>query len=1145
MNSILTYIAGLLVALLFAALVGPSLIDWNQFRAEIEAQASETMGRPVKIEGDIRFRVLPAPQMTLNSIRVGHIEQTSALPSDLNFATFEAIDAEVALAPLLTGDIKVTSIILVRPRINLEVLPDGTPNWRGLDFAERIPANGMFSLASISLDRARFEGGMINYRNRSNGRSWRAENATGEIVASSLLGPLRADVEAVVSGVPVAFRLGLGAFGGQKAFQVTLDVETTNYPAQFLFSGIATEFSMAGRLDGNGRLRIGGAKGQGDAAPIRVDAGMVVNARRADFRNIALAANGATASGSGRARWEARPRFALDLSAESFALDPLLERLVPSDEDAAPLLDRLLASPVPDWFDGEVKLAAKTLLVRDVPLREAALDLALKDGAIDLNRAAAELGGASEVEIKGRMISADDGSRFLGEGKLTSGNIAGLAAWLAPAGNGEASRAAGQGRPLSARARLDLREADRRLEAIEISYARDAAQPALAGEVTFGTAAGGRPAIDARLDIGAFDFDPVIALLPEDADPFQWLDARDITLALNAGAMTVSGREMKGVDAEMALRSGKLSVSRLDVADVSGATVSVSGELDGVTAGTSHDVKGRFNGSIKAARFGGLLALGGFDVPDVEGPVDIVVAGLSGEADDSDLRVDTLTLQGTVRGSRVDGVVKRRHGPRGGVDRLEITGHAANDEGRVLLEQLGLSPREDISGAGNVSVQLDGETGGDYDANFRVNIGGTTLTARGRVEAPFSALRFTGRADMTASGVMHVLGGFGAPENLAHWVGRQAAGPGFVLSSNVVWDKKSLALSDLESVAGSFRVTGEAIWTAGEEGKLPRLTGKLDTNGVDLTSLITADDDTIWPASALDWSALGAFEAGVEIKSGSLVLGRLTASDVATRVSVSHGVLTASPLTANFARGRLSAGVRVEGGSGQPGIGVNLLLENANLRQAAAKPLGGAPADGRLDLNAELQGQGRSWLALVSSVSGSMTMQLSDLRLVPLDLAGFGAGLSSLQSIEAFPELVDVALFTGETAAGDISLDFAVENGLMRVPAKDMVLESGSAVADLVYDLPRLAADAAISVQLAEPQGAPSFVIAATSRNGQAEVQTEMLDLQNFIARRLLQQRLDESGAAVPQELRELMELPVEPAGGAAAMPLPRPSVQN
>lgn len=1142
MNSILTYIAGLLVALLFAALVGPSLIDWNQFRAEIEAQASQATGRQVKIAGDIDFRILPAPQMTLNRVRVSHTAQQSALPSDPDFASFEAINAEVALAPLLGGDIKVTSVVIVRPRINLEILPDGTPNWLGFDIAKRIPETGMFSLESISLDRARFEDATINYRNRSNGRRWTAEQASGEIVASSLLGPMRADVETVLAGVPLEIKLGLGAFGGSKAFQVNFEVEAKNYPAQFLFSGVATEFSLAARLDGNGRLRIGEVQERSESAPLRIDAGMVVNVRRADLRNLTIAANGSTLTGAAQARWDARPRFSLDLAAESFSLDPLLDNfLAPAGGGEASLLDRLLALPVPAEVDGRLNIGARTLLIRDVPLREVAIGATLKDGVIDLERAAAELGGATQVELSGKAAPAEDGMRFTGNGEVRSGNVGALAAWLMPDANGEtAARPGVNGRAFSARSRFDIRSGHYQFNGLEFAYARDLSEPSLQGRIS-SERLEERVSIRAELKLGQFDFDPLIALLPDGRDPFAWLDARDIALILDAGSMTIFGQTLNGVDTEMSLRNGRLSVPRFNIEDLSGAALALTADLDGVTAGTRHDVKGRFSGSIKAERFGGLLAIGGFDVPDVEGPVDLTVNGFSGEADDSDLRVDTMTLQGTLRGSRVDGVLKRLHGPAGGVDRLEIAGNAANDEGRILLEQLGLSPRSDLSGAGTVSVQLNGDTGGTYDANFRVNVGGTTLTAQGGVEAPFEAIRFTGRADIAASGVMHVLGGFGAPDGLSHWIGRQAAGPGFVFSSRVVWDKKSLALSEMEAIAGSFRLLGDALWTAGEGEALPRLTGKLDANGIDLTPLFGSDETAVWPADALDWSALAAFDAEGELKFGNLVLGRLSASNVTMPLSLSRGVLTASPLAGDFARGRLSLDARIEGGAGEPGIGLAVRLENADLRQALTGPLGGAPGGGRIDLNAQLQAQGRSWLSLASSASGTMDTKLSDLRLSPFDLPGFGAALDGISSIEVFPELVEDKLFAGETGTEDIDLAFEVTDGVMREAGRDMKLEGGNAVIDLVYDLPRLAADAAMQVTIAEPEGAPAFVVSATSRAGRIDFQTDMLELQNFVARRILKRSVDEAGAVVPQDLRDLMELPAAPGGGQAAMPLARP----
>ena len=160
-------------------------------------------------------------------------------------------------------------------------------------------------------------------------------------------------------------------------------------------------------------------------------------------------------------------------------------------------------------------------------------------------------------------------------------------------------------------------------------------------------------------------------------------------------------------------------------------------------------MKGNFTGHIEGERFGGLLALGNFAVPDASGPVSIEVTGASGEATDSDLRVDTLTLKGTVRGSRVDAVLKRRH-DKSGLEGLDIVANAANDEGRVLLEQLGLEPRDGLTAPGSVSLQRESAGDEPYRVDFSANIGSQTLTANGRATDPFEALRFEGRADIAA-----------------------------------------------------------------------------------------------------------------------------------------------------------------------------------------------------------------------------------------------------------------------------------------------------------------------------------------------------------------------------------------------------------
>lgn len=1145
MNSILTYIAGLLVVLLFAALVGPSLVDWNQFREEIEAQASEAAGRPVSIDGDIRFRILPAPHLTLGKIKVGQNPEADSLPSDLNFATFAEIDGEVALAPLLGGDIEITSIRIAEPEFNLEVLPDGSGNWRGIALGEGMPEAGMFSLASISLEKASFVNGKVNYRNRLNGRRWEAREVSGEVVATSLLGPLRSEFTAKVDGVPVSVLVGLGSFAAQKAFRVTTEVDFLDRPLTVLFSGVATEFSLAARLDGNARFDFA-EEGSEKTGAMRADAGMVIDARQATFRNLTISMGGTTLGGTAKISWERDPVFSAQLSSESFTLDPLFDRIgqVRSEKETSGI-ERLLSISLPVKAEGNVSVETDVLRLRDSIVRDAKLALSLAGGVVTIDEASGTLGGPTSFSVQGVLRPDDKSLRFEGRASLASANLRGLQQWIAESRGQKRSETASASRasPFAARFALRLTPGEYELSEIEAAHATELTEPQLQGNVVY-RSGGSRPAIAATLDAGKFSVDPLLDLFPEDGDPFAFLDAHDIALNLNAARLDIRGQSFGQVEAEMRLDAGKLTVADLKVGDAAGARLTFGGELTGVTTGKREDVRGVFTSTVEAERFGGLLEVGGIDVPDVEGPVNLVITGASGEADDSMSRVDTLTLKGTIRGSRVDGVLKRLHEGDGGIDKVEMIGNAVNEEGRILLEQLGLSPREGLEGSGAVSVKLSGAQD-EFETNFRVNVDGTTLTARGNVSDPFAALKFEGRTEIAASGVMHVLGSFGAPDALADWVGAQAAGPGFVFSSNVVWDKESLTLDGFESVAGSFRVSGDAIWRAGEGDKLPVLTGRLESNAVDLTPLIGASAaEGVWPAAALDWSPLGNFDADADLKLGRLSLGFLAVSNVATHVSVSHGVLTASPFAGEFAHGRISAGARIEGGDGEPGIGFTVLVEEASLAKAFSQAFGASPGSGRLSVNAQLQGQGRSWLALMSSVNGVGKFDVMDAVLRPFDLEGFSEGLADIQTIEAFPALVSEKLWQGETSVQSIGGDFLLEEGAMSFADEEIELDGGTAKASAAYDLTRLTSHAELIVAPTSPEDVPAFSISARGRKGEMEVEADTNALQDFAAKRILTRSLEETGAEVSEELRDLMDLP--PSGnGSVVTPLPRPSGTN
>ena len=104
-------VTALLVVIIFA----PSFVDWNQYRGEFTTLAKSIVGRELTIKGDLNVAIFPTPVFSVNDVHLASVE--GATKADM--ISLESLEVHVALAPLLTKNIQVTSIILVNPVINL------------------------------------------------------------------------------------------------------------------------------------------------------------------------------------------------------------------------------------------------------------------------------------------------------------------------------------------------------------------------------------------------------------------------------------------------------------------------------------------------------------------------------------------------------------------------------------------------------------------------------------------------------------------------------------------------------------------------------------------------------------------------------------------------------------------------------------------------------------------------------------------------------------------------------------------------------------------------------------------------------------------------------------------------------------------
>jgi uncharacterized protein involved in outer membrane biogenesis len=140
----------------------PYLVDVDRYRPRIVAEVESRTGHKLEI-GKIRARLIPSVGFTLEEVTLGPPKGFA----DVNLLTAETIKGSVALAPLLHGDVEVSSVTIVKPRVTLATDERGRANY---DFSTPGPAvqksaktpAGSSSSAGIALDSVTIRGAELS-----------------------------------------------------------------------------------------------------------------------------------------------------------------------------------------------------------------------------------------------------------------------------------------------------------------------------------------------------------------------------------------------------------------------------------------------------------------------------------------------------------------------------------------------------------------------------------------------------------------------------------------------------------------------------------------------------------------------------------------------------------------------------------------------------------------------------------------------------------------------------------------------------------------------------------------------------------------------------------------------------------------------
>jgi uncharacterized protein involved in outer membrane biogenesis len=167
-------------------------------------------------------------------------------------------------------------------------------------------------------------------------------------------------------------------------------------------------------------------------------------------------------------------------------------------------------------------------------------------------------------------------------------------------------------------------------------------------------------------------------------------------------------------------------------------------------------------------------------------------------------------------------------------------------------------------------------------------------------------------------------------------------------------------------------------------------------------------------------------EAVVNFHARRVDVGRLSTHSVALALTINHGVMVVSSLSAEVSGGKLTGRVKVDATSDNPAADVDLTLANAQLELLPYKHPDAPPLEGRLQARVAVTGHGTSIHQVAASANGKVTviiphgsMRSSLAELTGLDLRGLRLFLTK-NSQEAVIRC-GVARFRAH--AGDLTAD--------------------------------------------------------------------------------------------------------------------------
>ncbi len=237
MNTVLMWVAGLLVAVMAALFAVPYFVDWNSYRGVFEEEASRILGRDVRVGGMINVRLLPTPYMRFEHLRIADTRLGASQP----LFRAKTFTMWLSVPPLLKGNLEATRVALDTPVVALAVDKSGTGNWTTLGVR---PGTLPFIPKKVALQAVDITNGSLVMTHPRAGEVARVTGIGGELSAEALYGPYKFSGEMNLAGQMRDVRIATSKVDAES----TLRFKVSAHPKGA--TGIGSVFEVSGQVSG-------------------------------------------------------------------------------------------------------------------------------------------------------------------------------------------------------------------------------------------------------------------------------------------------------------------------------------------------------------------------------------------------------------------------------------------------------------------------------------------------------------------------------------------------------------------------------------------------------------------------------------------------------------------------------------------------------------------------------------------------------------------------------------------------------------------------------------------------------------------------------------------------------------------------------